>query len=178
MGWRQLTPNERWCPINILKVPLNACINSFSLFGLIFNNTAGNKLENTKTTCESTSDRNDFPDRLLAIAEPHKGYTTAGWCQIPQPFLSPSSPVPCGRTSSWMRAANSSEPTIKVNRYHISVPCCQRVEFISVSNLGSSSAPQNSEGWQRLELESPFFIKSCTIFRVKDFLWGHNPFGW
>lgn len=25
-----------------------------------------------KTTCDSTSDRKDFPDRVLATAEPHK----------------------------------------------------------------------------------------------------------
>lgn len=177
MEWRQLAPNECQCQINILKVPLKACINSFSLFGFIFNNTADNKGENMKTPRDSTSDRNDFPDCVLTITKPRKGYSMAGWCQILQPFLSPSSPIHWGRTSSGRKATNSSEPMIKVKWYHISVSGWQWVKFITVSNLGSSLAPQNSKGWQHLELETHFFIKSCTIFCVKDFLWGHNPFG-
>lgn len=78
MERRHLTPNECRSQINILKVPLKACINSFSLFGFIFSNTADNKLENMKTVGDGSSERSDFPARLLAITEPHEGYTTAG----------------------------------------------------------------------------------------------------
>lgn len=76
-----------------------------------------------------------------------------------------------------MKVTKSSEPRKKVNRYHISVLCCQRVKFITLSILGSSLAAQNSEWWQHLELERPFFIKSSTIFHSKDFLWGLKLFG-